>query len=145
MATQSGPVCEDPMHGVCFIVEKWERNGVDTQDSDAKCDKIEAQSSMQSHISTSPNIGSPISAEVGSPTTPESPDIGSPGSFEVGSPQFVSRTKEIYGPISGQIMVKVKDCCRRAFQAQPQRLMWAMYTCVIQAGGEILGNTCSCY
>jgi ribosome assembly protein 1 len=42
--------------------------------------------------------------------------------------------------MSGQIMSSVKDGCRKAFQAQPQRLMAAMYTCSIQANAEILGK-----
>lgn len=37
-------------------------------------------------------------------------------------------------------MSSVKDGCRKAFQAQPQRLMAAMYSCSIQANAEILGE-----
>lgn len=37
-----------------------------------------------------------------------------------------------YGPMSGQIVSAMKEGCRRAFQANPQRLMAAMYTCNIQ-------------
>ena len=45
-----------------------------------------------------------------------------------------------YGPFSGQIMSVVKEGCRRAFQAQPQRLMAAMYSCNIQVNAEVLGE-----
>jgi ribosome assembly protein 1 len=37
-------------------------------------------------------------------------------------------------------MSAVKEGCRKAFQAQPQRLMLAMYTCNILANAEILGE-----
>jgi hypothetical protein len=37
-------------------------------------------------------------------------------------------------------MSAVKEACRKAFQAQPQRLMLAMYTCNILANAEILGE-----
>lgn len=30
LATQCGPICEEPMQGVCFIIEKWEIDDVDT-------------------------------------------------------------------------------------------------------------------
>lgn len=30
LSTLAGPLCEEPMHGVCFIVEEWTLNGVDT-------------------------------------------------------------------------------------------------------------------
>jgi translation elongation factor EF-G len=41
-------------------------------------------------------------------------------------------TSGTYGPLSGQIMSTVKEACRRAFQARPQRLAAAMYSCDIQ-------------
>ncbi|GLH14987.1 LOW QUALITY PROTEIN: Elongation factor G, mitochondrial [Gryllus bimaculatus] len=84
LATIAGPLCEEPLMGVCFVVEDW--------------------------ILTSPQ------------------DSSEP----VGS--------QPYGPFSGQIMSSVKEGCRRAFQAQPQRLMAAMYTCSIQANAEVLGK-----
>lgn len=37
-------------------------------------------------------------------------------------------------------MSAVKDGCRRSFQAQPQRLMAAMYSCNILANAEVLGK-----
>lgn len=52
------------------------------------------------------------------------------------------KNSDPYGPMSGQIMSAVKDGCRKAFQAQPQRLMAAMYSCSIQANAEILGKFC---
>merc|ERR1712117_543774 len=45
-----------------------------------------------------------------------------------------------YGPLSGQIVSAMKEGCRRAFQANPQRLMAAMYTCDIQVKVEALGR-----
>lgn len=81
LATLSGPLCEEPMMGVAFIVEEW---------------TIEA--SQDASVSLA------------------------------------------FGPLSGQIMSAVKEGCRKAFQAQPQRLMSAMYSCQIQANAEILGK-----
>ncbi|CDW57738.1 elongation factor Tu GTP binding [Trichuris trichiura] len=40
----------------------------------------------------------------------------------------------------GQIINSVKDGLRLAFEAQPQRLVMPMYTCTIQATGEVLGK-----
>lgn len=37
-------------------------------------------------------------------------------------------------------MSAVKEGCRKAFQAQPQRLMAAMYTCHINAKAQVLGK-----
>ena len=46
----------------------------------------------------------------------------------------------MYGPLSGQIVSIVKEGCRRAFQAQPQRLMAAMYSCDITVKADVLGK-----
>jgi len=45
--------------------------------------------------------------------------------------------------LSGQLISCVKEGCRKAFQAHPQRLMWPMYTCVIQATTDVLGKSSS--
>jgi len=45
--------------------------------------------------------------------------------------------------LSGQLISCVKEGCRKAFQAHPERLMWPMYTCVIQATTDVLGKSSS--
>ena len=49
-------------------------------------------------------------------------------------------TNDIYGPLSGQIVSVVKESCRKAFQARPQRLMAAMYSCDIAVKADVLGK-----
>ena len=79
LATLSGPLCEEPMMGVAFIVEEWE-------------------------------VLEESEAELG------------------------------WGPLSGQLVSMVKECCREAFLRQPVRLMAAMYTCDISVKAEVLGK-----
>lgn len=79
LATQSGPLCEEPMMGVAFVVDVWQ-----------VLDDSEAESG--------------------------------------------------WGPLSGQIVSMVKECCREAFLRQPVRLMAAMYTCDIMVKAEVLGK-----
>ncbi|RWS09586.1 elongation factor Tu GTP-binding domain-containing protein 1-like protein [Dinothrombium tinctorium] len=80
IATLAGPMCEEPMTGVCFVLKEW------TMSEEVK-------------------------------TTESDP----------------------YGPFTGQIISTVKECCRKAFQAQPQRLVAAMYSCSIEVTSEVLG------
>ena len=47
---------------------------------------------------------------------------------------------ELFGPLSGQIVSIVKEGCRKAFQAHPQRLMAAMYSCDITVKADVLGK-----
>ncbi|XP_034240002.1 elongation factor-like GTPase 1 isoform X2 [Thrips palmi] len=84
LATLSGPLCDEPMMGVAFVVSNWSLNS----------------ESVENELSGS----------------------------------------TAWGPLSGQIMSCVKEGCRKAFQAQPQRLMAAMYSCNIQVTAEALGR-----
>lgn len=79
LCSQAGPLCDEPMMGVCFCVEQWRYIPEDTD----QCP---------------------------------------------------------FGPLSGQVMSTVKECCRRAFQSQPQRLMAAMFSCIIQINSDVLGK-----
>ena len=78
LASLSGPLCEEPLHGVCFTLLNW--------------------TSQQSVV------------------------------------------EEGFGPLSGQLISAAKEGCRKAFLAQPARLMAAMYTCDIRATAEVLGR-----
>ncbi|KAJ6219779.1 hypothetical protein RDWZM_005591 [Blomia tropicalis] len=87
LCTQAGPLCDEPMMGVAFIVHQWQHITEDTTNVDSPA-----------------NISDP------------------------------------FGPLSGQIMSTIKECCRLAFQAQPQRLMAAMFSCIIQINSDALGR-----
>uniref|UniRef100_A0A914XF52 Elongation factor EFG domain-containing protein n=1 Tax=Plectus sambesii TaxID=2011161 RepID=A0A914XF52_9BILA len=78
-----GPLCEEPMRGVGFVVDEW--------------------------------------------TTDQSTDATVPDT-------------DSHGPSFGQIIACIKEGCKLAFQAQPQRLLVAMYSCVIRANSDILGK-----
>lgn len=85
MATKAGPLCEEPLMGVCFVVEDW---------------------SLAPSTSTEP-----------------------------GDEQ--ARTQNIS---SGQVISLSKDTLRKAFEQQCQRLMCAMYSCVISVTSEVVGK-----
>ncbi|CAN9506850.1 unnamed protein product [Ophioblennius macclurei] len=91
LAALSGPMCEEPLMGVCLSVERW---------------------------------------DVQSSARPQQQD----------SLEEESTSADCYGPVSGQLIAAMKEACRHAFQAQPQRLMAAMYTCEIYATAEVLGR-----
>ena len=73
LATAAGPLCDEPLMGVAFILDECSLTSEDSEEGG--------------------------------------------GTF---------------GPLSGQIVSAMKEGCKRAFQANPQRLMAAMYTCNIQ-------------
>ena len=95
LATLSGPLCEEPMHGVCMVLQQW------------------------SHQVAPPSqMGPPLTSSEDTPSLP----------FDA------------YGPVSGQLVSAMKEGCRRAFLAQPVRLMTATYSCSVLATAEVLGK-----
>ncbi|XP_015254716.1 PREDICTED: elongation factor Tu GTP-binding domain-containing protein 1 [Cyprinodon variegatus] len=116
LATLSGPMCEEPLMGVCFSVERWD-----------------VQSSALS-----------LQPESLKDSVPNKADRDVDGDMTAGRPLAERRIEapsaDCYGPVSGQLIAAMKDACRHAFQAQPQRLMVAMYTCEIMATAEVLGR-----
>ncbi|KAK2157074.1 hypothetical protein LSH36_199g01022 [Paralvinella palmiformis] len=182
MATQSGPLCEEPMRGVCFILEKWdsdkelyqkERNLSDGQD--------QALSEETPFLrETRTNSGMFVDDLVETSATWNDSAVVSEGDTGSCSLREASLTKDcvdsegehtsnIEGAvdsltsnmsrlaandlkvsheiqptsvhsITGQLMFCTKEACRKAFQAESQRLMIAMYSSVIQATVEVLGK-----
>uniref|UniRef100_A0A8C7Y134 Elongation factor like GTPase 1 n=1 Tax=Oryzias sinensis TaxID=183150 RepID=A0A8C7Y134_9TELE len=101
LATLSGPMCEEPMMGVCFCVEKWD---------------VQTSAPLKEDAAASPDVSGG------------------------GAAGHVQGATDCYGPVSGQLIAVMKEACRQAFQAQPQRLMAAMYTCEIVATADVLGD-----
>ncbi|KAK3863901.1 hypothetical protein Pcinc_030368 [Petrolisthes cinctipes] len=87
MATGAGPLCDEPMMGVCFIVEDWSLAVTASQEEDDG-----------EHSLRGPSIS------------------------------------------SGQVISFVKDNLKLAFENQCQRLMCAMYSCVISVTTEVVGR-----
>nr|CAB3241359.1 elongation factor Tu GTP-binding domain-containing protein 1 [Phallusia mammillata] len=124
LATLAGPLCEEPLHGVCFAVEEWTNHlsvGLTSQtingDTEADLSPLDGGTEPQ---------GRSVTFAEESNTTEDRKENRADRHF--------------YGPMSGQLISTAKECCRRAFQAQPQRLMAAMYTCDVQATAEVLGK-----
>lgn len=142
LATLSGPMCEEPLMGVCFTVEKWEMNKVGEalptkSQNSGECGAVEHKESEDTVSPTSNctvNICSENEHEQSSQSVPKSLEKNSKNKGEV-------LLMDCYGPFSGQLIATMKEACRYALQAKPQRLMAAMYTCEIMATAEVLGKT----
>ncbi|PVD19820.1 hypothetical protein C0Q70_20311 [Pomacea canaliculata] len=131
MATQAGPLCEEPMHGVCFIIEEWKYLDEDDVPSvkDIHISEFTKEHTDNSSLSSSSHVEHTTSVKS---STDEAANAG--------EKRERRRKKDVFGPMSGQLMSVVKDGCRKAFQTMPQRLMVAMYRCTIQATTDVLGK-----
>ncbi|KAL7405987.1 hypothetical protein ABVT39_011453 [Epinephelus coioides] len=126
LASLSGPMCEEPLMGVCFSVERWDIQSSappqyqDSMEEDSTSREALADSKVERCSETSAQVEGTAAGPNQARPRPEAADC--------------------YGPVSGQLIAAMKEACRHAFQAQPQRLMAAMYTCEIMATAEVLGR-----
>jgi ribosome assembly protein 1 len=144
MATQAGPLCEEPMQGVGFIVEQWAdasfrlgKTRTKNKAAEEGSDEGESESGLRREKQSGNNKGV---IEHETKRISKRDDKNTEDASEEGSHADVHRKKDVYGPMSGQIMSVVKDGCRKAFQTMPQRLMQAMYECTILSTSDILGK-----
>ncbi|XP_056428113.1 elongation factor-like GTPase 1 isoform X2 [Hyla sarda] len=138
LVTLAGPMCEEPLMGVCFIVERLDMN---------KLVVLERQNSEETTVTSEEDLhtaAETIGYSVGEAAeakdilqhSQDSTKTLEKSSKRKGDFQFTDR----YGPFSGQLIATMKEACRYAFQVKPQRLMAAMYTCEIMATAEVLGR-----
>ncbi|XP_047702661.1 elongation factor-like GTPase 1 [Prionailurus viverrinus] len=132
LATLSGPMCEEPLMGVCFILEKWDLSKCEEQGASDKHnqERRDVVQEAQAEGEACPSRGGK-----GGPQ-----DGGSEPSEQKTSQRGESSLTDCYGPFSGQLIATMKEACRYALQVKPQRLMAAMYTCDIMATGDVLGR-----
>lgn len=168
IATQSGPLCEESMMGVCFFLEKWDLDGSLVEGSGAT--ENESNGSKNDHDvikllmcseenleltndqiidNRSEGFDSKLPETGNSDETVAADDsmendlvneLEELSVSEAGSVHTVGLDARAAGQFRGQLITCMKECCRRSFQLHPQRLMWAMYSCVIQATADVLGN-----
>uniref|UniRef100_A0A673T2A0 Elongation factor like GTPase 1 n=1 Tax=Suricata suricatta TaxID=37032 RepID=A0A673T2A0_SURSU len=132
LATLSGPMCEEPVMGVCFLLEKWDLSKLEEQGASEKHDQ------EQRDVVPEGQGGAAACPGSGEDRGPQ--DGGSEPS-EKTPPKGESSLTDCYGPLSGQLIATMKEACRYALQVKPQRLMAAMYTCDIMATGDVLGHS----
>ena len=164
IATLAGPICEEPMRGLCYVVEEWSyiRSSESiSYDSDVQKDKeliicdnsqtskndlsvvdngVENLDLKDKDISRTVQFESKNDSDSESSSEEETENcIESLQENSSKSTSDKDRSKKKESPMSGQLIYCMKEGCRKAFQTQPQRLAAAMYKCSIQATSEVLG------
>ena len=158
LATLAGPLCEEPLMGVCFVIENWISMEPDLLSNTTTgitgvsrlTDPLQESSSHEDDKSVEQNMidNEPVKHE-DKPCEEDDENVKNSstegiltktesGEGSVKNPP--SQKLDRFGPFSGQLMSAIKEGCRRAFLLQPVRLMAAMYTCDIQATAEVLGR-----
>lgn len=160
LATLSGPLCEEPMRGVCFIIEKWEiinENEISKTQVENEISKTEVENESKQDTSTNNysetlkdgcniidkdiNTIQNMTADLNLKNDSGNRESGCDMSENIHHTEDITKKKnEAYGNLSGMLISCIRAGCRKAFQTQSQRLVVAMYKCNIQATADVLGK-----
>lgn len=154
LATQAGPMCQEPVRGVCYNVEAWDfhvRTRLDSEHPTSTADEeaseladtlsntVTADEEKLSKDTVDVNIVESDKKDLGKEEAgTEANHTGCPVIETVGSSNLKLPEKN-RNSLTGQVMYCTSEGCRRAFQSQPQRIVAAMYTCNIQSTADVLG------
>lgn len=132
LAALAGPMCEEPLMGVCFVLERWDLSKLEEQGAGE-----ERRQEQGDLVKEGQEDAEACSGRAGIQELQDG--RSEPG--EGRAPQKGDAAlADCYGPLSGQLIATMKEACRHALQVKPQRLMAAMYTCDIMATSDVLGK-----
>lgn len=136
MSCAAGPLCAEPIQGVCFII-----NAVLFGPEAAKIiakpvPHSSAASASESSASASSAASSSASSSSGAGIQ-ESEQSIEPS--ETTGTAISTAEKHYYGPFSGQVISVVKEGCAQVFLLHSVRLVEPMYMCYLEVSQEGLG------
>ena len=122
LAIKNGPLCEENMYGVIFVLEFVEFK---TKKQDKPKEKEEESKDKINNL-------------------PEEKKEEEEKTENKSNSNSKSQTGE-YGPLIGQIIGSIKDCCRKAYLCAEPRLYEAYYLCIFQINQDLVGKIYSVF
>ena len=128
LAIKNGPLCEENMYGVIFVLEFVEFKTKKQDKPKEKEKEKEKEEESKDKINNLPK---------------EKKDEEEKAENKSNS-NSKSQTGE-YGPLIGQIIGSIKDCCRKAYLCAEPRLYEAYYLCIFQINQDLVGKIYSVF
>jgi len=116
LATNCGPICNEPLMGVAVILKDW-KLGLKSVDATGRSSKENSSKEDSKDLHADDETDGRETDRTAAATAAVS-----------------------HGPMSGQLMSAMKEGILKSFNQHPRRLMVAMYSCEIQATAEVLGR-----
>ena len=138
LAIKNGPLCEENMYGVIFILEFVEfKTKKQEKPKDKEKEKQDSEGKEEEPKDKLNNLPSPKKEKEEEEPTNNKQETKSTSNSK-------SQTGE-YGPLIGQIIGSIKDCCRKAYLCAEPRLYEAYYLCVFQINQDLVGKIYSVF
>ncbi|CAF3687506.1 unnamed protein product [Adineta steineri] len=143
LATAKGSLCDEPLMGVGFIIERWTLDTIINNDEEQET--LENNDVDSSTAATTTMINPIDEVESVLETLSIISDESSALNTQEKPRRVIDKSKIVIkrGPLSGQIVSTIRDGCRKAFDSQPRRLVAAMYKCELMVNAEALGRAYS--
>ena len=143
LAIKNGPLCEESMYGVIFVLEfvefrtkKPEKPKEEEKEKDKeKSDSEEKEEEDSKNKLNKLDKDKKEKLEDDQKNTKQETKSTSNNKSQTGE----------YGPLIGQIIGSIKDCCRKAFICAEPRLYEAYYLCVFQINQDLVGKIYSVF
>eukprot|EP00939_MAST-03C_sp_MAST-3C-sp1_P005425 g5425.t1 len=121
MAVRRGPLCDEPVRGVIFVLLRMSYGGEKEEESGEKAaDAGEGQKAKEEDAEEKREASS---------STVRAPAASS-----------LATMSDNFGPYDGQIMSATRSCCRRSFLKGNPRLCEPIFSCVLQTMQTHLGS-----
>ena len=134
LAIKNGPLCEENMYGVIFILEFIEFKSKKTEQEKEKEKEKEKEEKEEDDKEDKINI-----LEKEDEKKKDKEEEINKIETNSTSNSKKSQTGE-YGPFIGQIMSSIKECCRKAYLCADPRLYEAYYLCIFQINQDCVGK-----
>jgi ribosome assembly protein 1 len=130
LTTAKGPICEEPMQGVAFFVENFQIMSDEIENVDFLTNDLTEKLNLTGQDDDTKSID-----------TSKSYDTTSMADTERIERKMMKSATNTSQSLPAQCITLMKDACKKAFEAQPQRLMAAMFKCeIMTVSSEALGK-----
>lgn len=159
LAILSGPLCEENMYGVIFIIEEIKINRHIAKETDEDSTNNNAKQDTEKETTNSVKTGNSgkVKTENTTDKVTDNNVVALEGDLKTDlenqsikeeakndevrdASSVTSKQYNLYGPFLGQVIGTVKDCCRQAFLNGDPRLYEALYLCIFQIRQEHIGK-----
>ena len=144
LAIKNGPLCEENMYGVIFVLEFIElRTKKSIQEKEKEKEKEEneedeKEEKEEKDEDKEDDKNKINSLEVTKEENDKEEDLNKVETKSTSNSKK-SHTGE-YGPLIGQLTGSIKECCRKAYLCAEPRLYEAYYLCIFQINQEYVGK-----
>ena len=146
LAIKNGPLCEENMYGVIFVLEfiefkskKTEQEKDKDKDNDKNKEEKEKDKDKENDEKEETENNNNKEEKINILEKDKDIEKKKDKEEETTSNSKKSQTGE-YGPFIGQIMSSLKECCRKAYLCADPRLYEAYYLCIFQINQDCVGK-----